>query len=139
MIDFAAPSTSDLELLLLGRGAKLMTTTIDATIPWLASGTVVIFLIVCVWHNRRVGYRRVRAEKITLGEAMVQIKRSLSYRHEELSVAGTLSAASAANSTAGQLVCLNSALEQDGLQVRADAPVEQPVVKLQNAKLVVKL
>jgi hypothetical protein len=107
-----------------------MITTINASVPWLASGTVVVFLIVCVWHNRRVGYRRVRAEKITIREAMVQVKRSLSYHDEALYVASTLTAASAANSTAGQLVCLNSVLEQDGLRVRADIPVEQPVVKL---------
>lgn len=109
-----------------------MITTIDASVPWLASGTVVVFLIVCVWHNRRVGYRRVRAEKITIGEAMVQIKRSLSFGDKAFSE-GALSGASpqsaAANSTAGQLVCLNSALEQDRLQIRADAPVEPvPVV-----------
>jgi len=120
-----------------------MISTINASVPWLASGTVVVFLIVCVWHNHRVGYRRVRAEKITIREAMVQIKRSLSFGDkafgdkafgdkafgdEALSVVSPQSAASAVNSTAGQLVCLNSALEQDGLQVRADAPVEQPVV-----------
>jgi hypothetical protein len=105
-----------------------MITTNYASVPWLASGTVFVFLIACVWHNRRMGYRRVRAETITIREAMAQVKRSLSFG-EALSVASTLSAASAANSTAGQLVCLNSALEQDGLQVRADAPVEQPVAE----------
>jgi hypothetical protein len=106
-----------------------MMTAIDSGVPWLALGTVVAFLVVCVRHNRRVGYQRVRAEKITLGEAIARIKRSLSPGDEVLSVAGPQTADSIVNSTAGQLVCLNSALEQNR-PVSADASVEQPAAKI---------
>src|SRR5579863_5596337 len=103
-----------------------MITAIDSSVPWVALGTVVVFLIVCVWHNRRVGYQRVRTEKIGIGEALALIKRSLSVGDEVLSVAAPQSEASMGNSTAGQLVRLNSALEQDGPPVSVEAPVEQP-------------
>lgn len=50
----------------------------------MAAGAVVVFLMVCVWHNRRTGYRRMRDEKITLGEAVAQIRQSLALSHHAL-------------------------------------------------------
>jgi hypothetical protein len=104
----------------------------DFSGQWLVWGAVIIFLVVCVWHNRRVGYQRVRAEKITLGEAMARIKQSLSFSEEALSVASRPSNAPIATTTAEQLVCLNSALggqiNEIGAQVQHEATIEEPAI-----------
>jgi hypothetical protein len=108
-----------------------MTSAMNSGVPWLAAGTVVVFLIVCVWHNRRIGYRRVRAETITIGQAMAQIRISLSLSRADWVLSATREQAAAlnVNSTAGQLVCLNSALGQKEPQVHADAAVEERVTR----------
>jgi hypothetical protein len=67
----------------------------------MAAGAVVVFLVVCVWHNRRTGYQRMRDEKITLGEAVAQIRQSLALSHH----------ASPAMAQTEQLLKLSSVLE----------------------------
>jgi len=76
----------------------------------------------------------MRPEKITIGEAIARTRTSLlpGDEVEIFSAAGSQSAASTANSTAGQLVSLNSALEQNRPRVNASAPVEQPAVGVQH-------
>lgn len=119
-----------------------MTNAIDAGVPWIASGAVVVFLIVCVWHNRRSGYQRIRAEKIPLGEAMARIRQSLSLREDALPVANQPSTASNMSTQTEQLLSLSSALKRPvpvqpnevgeavpAEALGADALVEEPAVR----------
>jgi hypothetical protein len=87
-----------------------MTNVIDAGVQWLAYGVAGVFLMVCVWHNRRTGYQSVRSEKISLSEAMALFKRSLTSGDHAVLVAGQESMPSIRGSQTEQLLSLNSAL-----------------------------
>jgi len=106
-----------------------MTNAMDAGVPWLASGAVAVFLIVCVWHNRRTGYQRVRAEKIPLGEAIALIKQSLSFRDDALPVASQAVATQPPimSTQTEQLLSLNSALQSNRQTLPASSEIEEPV------------
>jgi hypothetical protein len=113
-----------------------MTDAMDAAVPWLASGTVAIFLIVCVWHNRRTGYQKARAEKMPLGEAIALIKQSLSFGDDALPVASrpVATQTSFTSTQTEQLLSLNSALQSNRPSeieepVRADAFVAEALIE----------
>jgi hypothetical protein len=117
-----------------------MTIAVDAMVPWLASVAVIVFLIGCVWHNRRTGYQSERAEKIRFGEAVALIKQSLTWGDELLPVAGRGSVASIMSTQTEQLISLSSALRNRRLvvpsqgneieaSVDAEALVGQPTVE----------
>jgi hypothetical protein len=87
-----------------------MTNIIGVSVQWLAYGVAGIFLIVCVWHNRRTGYQSVRSEKISLGEAMALLKGSLTAGDHAVLVASRELVSSIRGSQTEQLLNLNSAL-----------------------------
>ncbi|HEY3825107.1 MAG TPA: hypothetical protein VGL82_11145 [Bryobacteraceae bacterium] len=86
-----------------------MTNAMETGVPWMATGAVVMFLIVCVWRNRRTGYQRPRSEKITLGEAMARIRQSLALSHHAVPT-GDLRLAQSLRQ-AEQLLSLSSILD----------------------------
>ncbi|HEX4136656.1 MAG TPA: hypothetical protein VHY84_18745 [Bryobacteraceae bacterium] len=108
-----------------------MTNAMETGVPWIATGAVVMFLIVCAWCNRRAGYHRMRGEKITLGEAMARIRQSLALRHHALPVAD--SGLEHPMAQTEQLLSLSSILEYRQ-QTAASQPEE--VVELHQAEIV---
>ena len=85
-----------------------MTIAMDPMVPWLATAGVIVFLTVCVWHNRRTGYQSEPTEKIQLGEALTLIKQSLTWKDASLE---QLSSALVTSTHTDQLISLSSALQ----------------------------
>jgi hypothetical protein len=101
----------------------------DALIPWIASAGVIIFTMVCVWHNRRTGYQSERHEKIPLGDAITLIKESLSLRNDdELPAPGQESGASTVTGQTEQLLSLNCALQNGRQAIEIETPVGEEAV-----------
>jgi hypothetical protein len=100
-----------------------MTIAMASMVPWIATAAVIVFLTVCVWHNRRTGYQSEPIEKIQLGEALILIKQSLTWKDAPPDSALFTSIHT------DQLISLNSAL-QNRQQVapyqanEVEAPVE---------------
>lgn len=85
-----------------------MTIAMDSMVPWLATAGVIVFLTVCIWHNRRTGYQSEPIEKIQLGEALTLIKQSLTWKDASPE---QLSSALFTSTHTNQLISLNSALQ----------------------------
>jgi hypothetical protein len=107
-----------------------MTNAIDAAVPWIASGAVVVFLTACVWHNRRTGYKRARAEKLSFREAMARIRQSLALGDETLPFATQPSTPAIITSTqTEQLLSLHSALKRPAVPAQVNNEVDVPLTE----------
>ncbi len=101
---------------------------IDSTVVLLATAAGFAFLFACAWHNRRIGYRKVRSTETPVDQAI----RWLASVRDMPSVSELPIPAARAVSETEQLLSLNAALLQHQMPALQDQP--KPVVAAPHAE-----